>query len=369
MRIGVDGRVLVHRPTGVARYLKGILDHREPPAEGEEEVRIFVDRKPDEAVQHTLEVAPWPFPGGDPLWRQLALPKALTRSKVDVLYCPFYSIPLRARVPAVVTIHDVSFLAHPEWFRRRSRWAFSLSAPSARRASKILTVSEFSAREIVARMNVPASKIVVTPLGVSPRFFAAPSESERRSLRQWLGCEGPYVLHFGAVHARRHVDLLVAGFARLRHRHRDAKLVICGPDLAPAPDIEAAARDLGVTDALIRKTWVPHEHVVALLHEAGVLAYLSSYEGFGLPALEALAAGAPVVALRRASLPEVLGDTCIWLDSLDADRLGEALGEALRDDVADDLRKRGRRRAQTFTWRRSAESTWPIIRAAAAQGV
>ena len=363
-RIVIDARVLAHRPTGVARYLRGILDELPSLLEPEERVELWADRPLEARLSEVFSTRILCGPrwgGSDPVWRQLRLAAGVLRDPPSVLFCPFYTVPLAAAVPAVVTIHDVSFAAHPEWFRRRSRLAFRLAGPSARRAVRVLTPSRFSAGEITAYLGVEPSRITVTPLGLDSRWRAGPAAAERAAARDWLGFDGPFVLHLGAVHQRRNVDLLVRGFAALERR--PARLVIAGPSIPPAPDLVPLAAELGLEDRLILREWVPEEHLRGLLGEAGALAYLSSYEGFGLPALEAMACGTPVVALRRASLPEVLGGAAVWIEEEAPQAVAEALKEVLdHPSRADELSTLGRRRAAGFTWRRCAGQTLDALR-------
>jgi glycosyltransferase involved in cell wall biosynthesis len=368
MRVGIDARVLAHRPTGVARYLSGLLRHwRQVSAHGSDRLELYVDRPPAAELGGNgveVRVLRWPLPGGDPVWRQLRLALHVSRGRPDVLFCPFYSIPLGARsVPSVVTIHDVSFEAHPEWFDGKSRLAFRLVRPSARRAARVITVSRFSAEEIATRLGVPGSRIEVIPPGIDEHWFEPPSPSATESVRRWLGFDGRYLLHLGAVHLRRRPDLLVDAFARLESGARDLRLVVAGPTIPPAPDVMSLAVERGVAERLVRREWVPEEHVQPLLAGATALVYLSEYEGFGLPALEALATGTPVVALRRASLPEVLGDAAAWVEHEDASGVALTIGrvlsnEALRVTLARD----GRARARSFTWRDTADRTWDVLR-------
>ncbi|MDH3284448.1 MAG: glycosyltransferase family 4 protein [Acidobacteriota bacterium] len=386
MRLGVDARVLSHRPTGVSRYLAALLDEYGQSRRAGEILELFVDRAlpvpPPAAVlpgetsgtprapggERRVAVLRWPLPGGDPAWRQLRLAAHFfLPPRPDVLFCPFYTVPLLARVPRVVTIHDVSFLAHPEWFTRRARLAFSLVRPSAHAARFVVTVSRFSATEIMRRLGLPAQRIAVIPPGIAADWSRPVEAGDRADLRQWLGHSGPYLLHLGAVQRRRNVDVVLRAFARLVRSHPELKLVIAGPTLDRVPDLARAATELQLGDKVLRREWVPEPHLRPLLAEATALIYLSSYEGFGLPALEAMATGAPVVALRRASLPEVLGDAAAFVDEPEAARLAAVIDGLLRDTTwSAELRRLGAERAALFSTRVAAERTFDLLREVAA---
>jgi glycosyltransferase involved in cell wall biosynthesis len=366
VRLGVDARVLVRPRTGVARYLSEILECWKELRQSEDELTLYVDRRVPERLPgepSTVRVLRWPFPGGDPVWRQLRLGLHVRSNPPDVLFCPFYSIPLACRAPTVVTIHDVSFVAHPEWFERRARLAFRLVAPSARRASAVVTVSRYSAAEISSRLGIDESGIEVIPPGVGERWFAPCDPEVRGAVRRWLGFEEPFLLHLGAVQLRRRPELLVRGFAGLVRRHPELKLVVAGPTTGPSVDVMSLAREGGVAGSVRRREWVPEELVRPLLSQAAALVYLSTYEGFGLPALEALAVGTPVVALRCASLPEVLGNVAVWIDEESPAAVECALDALLSNEArAADLAAAGRKRARRFSPLESARATFALLR-------
>ena len=361
MRIGIDARVLAGTPTGVARYLSALIEHLPTSVKREDVLELFADRPLPSGTPAT--VLRWPLPGGDPAWRQFRLGAHLIRPRVDVLFCPFYTIPLVARVPTVVVIHDVSFAARPEWFSAKARVAFALVGPSARRARRIITVSEFSAGEIVRRLGVRRERIHVIPPGLDPRWLRPVVAEERRAAREWLGFAGPYALHLGAVTARRNLDLVVRAFSRVM---LEARLVVVGPAVPPAPDVDELAREGGIADRVIRRAWAQETILRGLLAEAAVLVYLSEYEGFGLPALEALAVGTPVLALRRASLPEVLGEVAAWVETEDPGEIGAQLDGLMRGGpMAGRLAREGPHRAALFDPYVAAERTWNVVRDAA----
>jgi glycosyltransferase involved in cell wall biosynthesis len=216
---------------------------------------------------------------------------------------------------------------------------------------------------------VPASQIEVVPLAVGADWLRPVGQDERRAARELLRSDAPYILHLGAVHVRRHLDALLRGVATLPPRCAAHRVVVVGPTIAPAPDLERLARDLGLGERFERLGWVEERLLRGLVAEASALAYLSSYEGFGLPALEAAAVGTPVVALRRASLPEVLGSAASWIDDLEPATIAGALAAVLDDPrFAAELSHRGRARATEFSWDEAGRVTLEVLRSAAHQG-
>jgi glycosyltransferase involved in cell wall biosynthesis len=306
MRIAVDARELQGKPTGVGRFLAELLAvwKTMPEAQAHE----FVLLTPTGAERGAV-------------WEQLDLPRLVRDARADVLFSPAYTGPLRGRVPMVVAIHDVSFAAHPEWFawgegaRRRT-----ITTLAARKAKRIITISHFSKREIVAYLGVDAAKVAVAYPGVSS--FASRTGAPRR----------PTLLYVGSVFNRRHVPEMIDAFAHVAREHTDTELQIVGDNRTlPRIDLNAKAKTSGVGDRVHIRSYVPDEALRALYAESAAFAFLSEYEGFGLTPIEALAAGVPVVLLDTPLAREVCGAAALYVKHPDPAVIAAAFRAVLFD--------------------------------------
>ena len=257
-------------------------------------------------------------------WCIDGLPRAVRRTTLDVFHAPAYTAPLWGVHPLVVTIHDVSYERHPEWYPYRidpvRRWFYRRSALTA---DIVITDSEFSRREIEAAYGLGADRVRVIPLGVGAPFAPDPTLARRSAADR-----PPTILHVGDLHARRNIGVLVEALALLRTRDdalRDTALVLAGVDRGAGGSIVAHAERLGVAGGVRFVPAGDDRAVVALMQRAHVFAYPSLYEGFGLPVLEAMACGTPVVASTAASIPEVVGDAGVLVDPHDVRAWYEAL--------------------------------------------
>lgn len=309
MRIAIDSRELRGYPTGVGRYLGQLM---------------AVWKTLPEAQAHEFILCA-PRDGGGTLWEQIALPRLVRRARADVLFAPGYSGPVRCPVPMVVAIHDVSFAAHPEWFhwkegfRRRT-----VTRLSARRAARVLTISEFSKREIVRHLDVDASKVDVIYPGVT-----AIASGARRSLRPL----DPTILFVGSIFNRRHVPELIEGFARLARRTPRIRLEIVGDNrTTPRVDLGVLAARSGVVDRIALQSYVADDELSALYRRARAFVFLSDYEGFGLTPIEALAAGLPIVVLDTPIAREIYGNAALYVERPEPALIEDALERALTDE-------------------------------------
>jgi glycosyltransferase involved in cell wall biosynthesis len=329
--IVVDADVLGRQRTGDETYVRNLLRELSPIVDGVELRLAAVTRHP-ELVPDGVEAVEL-HARSQEMRMARALPRLLRELGADLVHTQ-YALPLRSPCPGVVTVHDLSFARNPELMGRRDRFVFRTMVPRAVRAAvRVLTVSERTKRDLVELYGVPAAKIVVTPNGIDPVF--TPGEGPR-----------DFVLAVGAIQARKNqlAALEAANEVGL-------PLVVAGPE-----------KDRALADELRRRGarlegYVEPERLAELYRAAACLVQPSRFEGFGLPVLEAMASGTPVVATHEPAVEEVAGDAAIFVDE---DELADGIRRALAD--RDRLVWEGLERARHFSWRATAERTLAVYR-------
>jgi len=366
--IGIDFRSALGQAAGVGRYVRSLLRHMLEQGTDERFV-LFVDREgaedslPLEQPNVSCRTLTLPALQNYFTWLQLRLPPSLWRRPVDLFHFPFYTMPLLSIGPAVVTIHDLTFELHPEWFSHRSRLTTGRFARlAARRAKAILTVSEWSKKDLVEIYRVDPQRVHVIYPAVG-EWNEERSRAPTGPVAPRLGIPGPFVLHVGSIHTRRNLARLLRAVARLRQAGEDLAVILVGKVEYPYPDVERMIRDAGMSGAAVHAGYLPDADLRMLYREARLLAVPSLYEGFGLPGVEAMALGTPVVAANTSCFPEVLGDGALLVDPLDEEALADAIRRAAREGTEREaLRERGRRRAARYSWQRAARETLAVYR-------
>lgn len=357
LTIGIDARELLGEPTGVGRYLGELL-------------RRWLVRD-DAALRQFVLYSPEPLPfvasapaganlrevvvgsGRGTWWEQTHLRRAVRSNPPDVFFAGAYTAPLALGVPLAVTIHDVSFAAHPEWFRpREGARRRLLTRQAARSAEVIFTDSLFSRNEILERLGVPADRIQVIPPGVTAR---APGAAPGRE---------PLVLFAGSILNRRRLPTTITAFAAATATRPEARLVIAGADRSYPPlDLAGLAKEAGVGSRVEIRDYVSESELDALYARASVFVFLSEYEGFGLTPLEALSAGVPIVVLDTPIAREVYGDAA-WYVPRDGDVRGATQAiRTLMEDPASRERLLAAAPAMLgrYSWQTAADETLDAI--------
>jgi glycosyltransferase involved in cell wall biosynthesis len=361
MRIAVDVRELCGRPTGVGRYLTGLLDSWASDSAAQRHEWTLYAHAPATIGSQWRDRVRMLAGSGGTAWEQLTLARAINADRPDVVFAPGYTAPLTVAAPLVVTIHDVSFFAHREWFAfREGTRRRMLTAWSARRARRVITDSQFSKDEIGRFIGVDGRRVTVIPLGI---------ERGTRDREPGAGSREPVVLYVGSIFERRRVDRLIEAFDRLAERVPGATLEIVGENRTRQPrlDLDALKQGCRHGNRIHVRSYVDDETLAALYRRASVLAFLSEYEGFGFTPLEALAAGVAPVVLDTAIARETLGPAAIYVSP--AAGTAEVAGAIERLLVNDAARRELLQHAEgvlaRFDWNVTAAATLQVLEEAA----
>lgn len=353
-----------YRSAGISRYIDRTLAHVGHSWNGNG-FTAFVgpDVPPDVPSLSWLRMARTTLPTHRPLvrilWEQMVLPIDLARLRPDLLHAPAYVAPLNSPCRSVVTFHDLSFFAMPAAFNRQNRlYLQTFSRMSAKNAQRIIAVSEFTRQELGRWLGVDSHRVDVVHNAVDEHFRPEPDGERLRHFRTAKGLPDRFVLCLGTLEPRKNVATLVRAYAQARRRGVTEPLVLAGGRGWGDLDLRALVEQLDLREVVRPVGFVSMDEQPLWYNAASLFAYPSRYEGFGFPALEAMACGTPVIAANRTSLPEVVGDAGILVDPDDVDALAEALVMALRnDDLRHELAVRGRERSQRFSWEAAARAT------------
>jgi glycosyltransferase involved in cell wall biosynthesis len=368
LRIGINALYLI--PGGVGGteiYLRNLLPTLAE-VDSVNEYVVFTNREtPIDLVprQPNFRPAPQPIRASRRavriLWEQGALPLAATRYRLDVLFNPGFTAPMLGSCPNVTVFHDLQHKRHPEHFRRFDLpfWRFFLYA-SAHRSRILLAVSEATRRDLLRYYRLPEEKIRVVPLGVHPRFF------ELGRLRLQQPGQSPFFLCVSTLHPHKNLERLIQAYAEFRRSHPEIHLVLVGMPGFHTDAVQALIARLELREWVWVTGWVSRERLQQLYLRALAFVYPSTFEGFGLPVLEALAAGLPTACSAIEPLSTLAGTAALLFDPFDQSALLEAMLCLASDrELRARLAEEGPRRASLFSWTSTAEKTLEAIRAAA----
>lgn len=297
------------------------------------------------------------------LWDQLVVPRVARREKLDVLFNLKLSVPLLAPCATAFVQHGADWFVMPQQYPLLDRWYFTTFAPLYwRKAARIVSVSKDAERRLAALMDRrTAAKLCTVYHGVDRRFRPDADPAALAAFRRKYSIDFPFVLYVGQIYRMKNVGNLIRAFAKLRDRVPH-KLLIVGKPLVKAEEDLGLIGKLGVGDRVSHIGWVPDEDVPLFYDAADLFTFPSLYEGFGIPIIEAMASGCPVVTSTGGACPEVAGNAALLVDPLSVDAIAEGIHRGLTDEpLRAELRARGLARAREFTWERSAQQTIELL--------
>jgi len=363
MRLGLDYTSALRQGAGIGRYTRGIvgaladLDH-------DNQYTLVVARDVGDLPGigsgnmrfRRLPLSEWSLTIA---WHRLRLPiyvDAFT-GPLDIFHSPDFVLPPVRRARTIVTVHDLSFLRYPQCAARGLVAYLSTVVPrSLRRADLILADSAWTRQDIIAMLGMPAKKILVVPAGVGPEYQPIADEAVLSVVRQRYHLPERFILHVGTLEPRKNLVRLMEALRAISAQEPETKLVLVGGKGWLYEDIFTNVERLGLAGKVIFPGYIAEADLPAVYNLAAVFAYPSLYEGFGIPPLEAMACGVPVVSSNSSSLPEVVGDVALLVEPTDSDALAAALLRALSDQsLRQVLRQRGFERVRQFSWPAAAE--------------
>jgi glycosyltransferase involved in cell wall biosynthesis len=376
MKIAIDARFVVHPRRGIGKYAQMLVRHLAE-IDAENEYILYVDREDvEQALPRKANFAVKRLaPANYLLWEQIALPLQARKDAVEILHCTGNTAPLflDRRIRLISTIHDVMYLKDysevprsASWYQRAGRFYRKVVVPrTAGNLSMVLTVSEFSRRDIMNHIpDLDGGKIRAIHEAANDRFVRLDKASALEKVRQRYGVEGRYILTLGALDPRKNTELVIREYITLRRSNKiDEKLVIVGIPNWENTRFNGIAQQSPYRKDILFTDFVSEEDLVFLYNGATLFLYPSSYEGFGIPPLEAMACGVPVITSNTTSIPEIVGDAAVLINPNNGEELRAALQGLLVDESRrQTLSVRGLEQAKKYSWRGMAEETLEVYR-------
>jgi glycosyltransferase involved in cell wall biosynthesis len=370
VRIAIDARKL--RDYGIGTYIRNLLRHLSRIDHATEYVLLCQKQDCDVAAtlgenfRSVMEPAP-----AYSLQEQVRIPMALRRERADLFHAPHYVLPPLTPCRSVVTIHDCIHLRFPQYLPSRISYAYARGAlwAATRQADRVLTVSEASKSDILRYFRIPEQKIDVIPNAIDERFNEPPSAEQIERVKERYQLNDPFVLYAGNIKPHKNLERLIEAFHVFRRPgFEDVRLLIIGDEISKYATLRRAVHRLKLHKHVRFFGFVPDQTLAVLYRLAAVFVFPSLYEGFGLPPLEAMASGAPVITSNVSSLPEVVGDAAVLVDPYDPESIADAMRRVLSDEALRvDLRERGFVRARHFSWDVSVRRVHEIYQAVLAR--
>ena len=373
MRIGIDAHNLEGQRTGVGRYLISLLNewNKFDLSESLKFILYFKDQIPEDLNLSDeffeKKVLKNSFLKSNALFIHYSLSRAAKHDKIDILFCPGYISPIFYRGKIALALHDIIYQARPDLYNWSSFWDKILlkkvSQISARKAKTIFVPSEFSRKEVLRCYEVGPDKVFNIPLAVDQSFKQINDKETLKSVKDKYQIKDKFIFYIGSIFNRRHLPEIIKAFESIALKFTDYQFLIIGTNhTSPFTDIDELTRDVNRKlgrPAIVRQDYLTGKDLAPLYNAADLLVWLSDYEGFGLPVLEALACGTPVITSPMSSIPEVAGESVIYVkDSTNVEEIIRAIDQGLTNqELRQNLIRKGLEQARKFSWQRCARQT------------
>jgi len=369
MRIGIDASALPPRPVGAGNYIIHLVRSLAA-LKSEDEFTVFAQSSGRDLIGLPAEIA-WRWvivpelkPAMRLVWEQTLFPHLVDQSGVELLHSLHYTRPIRLPCASVVTFHDLTFFLYPRLHTRAKRIFFRLAMQiSARRADALIADSESTRQDAIRLLGIPPQKIYTALLGVDEAYRPISDQRALEAVQLKYNLPADFILYVGLVEPRKNLPLLIRAFKNLIDGKIDTHLILAGRMGWMYAEVIQLIDTLGVKDRVSLIGYVPTQDLPLVYNLASVFVYPTLYEGFGLPALEAMACGLPVITTEISSLPEIVGDAGMLVPVNDETALTQAIQAVLTDRaLSQRLAILGPERASQFTWERTAQQTLQVYR-------
>lgn len=368
MRIGINVHLLSTTHTGIQHYIRALVPELVAQAVPVHEVVLYgepsqLSLPADERVRWVPAICPLRSGVQRVLWEQTILPRLLRRDRVDVFFSPAFILPARWRGIGVVTVHDLNFEVSPQTIHPvRRAYLRAITRRSVHRARGVIAISRATAEDIVRLYSVPRSKIVLIPYGLDASFNPTNARHLEASVRERYRLPEEFLLFVGTLEPRKNLPRLLEAYALACRQASLPPLVLVGAPGWRNERILTQARRLGIEGQLHFAGYISRENLPGVYVAARALLYPSLYEGFGLPPLEAMGCGTPVLASNVSAMPEVIGDAGVLINPCDVQEMAEGILRIAQDEtLRQRMVERGLERAQRFRWDEAAHQTLSVI--------
>lgn len=365
MHAGIDGNEAnVRFRVGSGQYAYGVLN--ELATYRDDRFTVYLKDKPFPDMPTQRKHFSYRAFGPKRFWTRFALPLRLRLGfeRLDVFFTPGHYAPLFCPCPLVITLLDLSYLKFPSYFKKSDLLQLThWTARSVKQARKIITISEVSKQDIINHYHIEPERVVVAYPGYAEEFRPQTDKRLIEKVKRHYGINGPYILFVGTMQPRKNIERLIEAFAFLKHEGVKESLVLVGKKGWLYEAIFSKAEKLGIAEFVKFTSYVKHEDLPLLIGGAKLYVLPSLYEGFGIPAIEAMASGTPVAVSNSSSLPEVVGDAGVLFDPYNPTDIARGMREILGSrTLAKTLSERGIERARRFNWKECGTITMNTLR-------